>query len=150
MRDGLTTRRLACGAFRVDMNPLLVAGRLGELVDAVLGDLDPVADADLGADSGLELIEIVEHSHRALVDSRRAGSQLKAICGTLAGTTSSASVLAITSATLTPGAVSIRVARPPGNPITAMSVTTRSTALTDVRGRLHFLTIFGFPLAACC
>jgi hypothetical protein len=47
------------------------------------------------------------------------------ICGTVVGTTSSASVLATTSATLNPEAVSIKVARPPGNPITAMSVTTR-------------------------
>ncbi len=39
---------------------------------------------------------------------------------------------------------------PPGNPITAISVTTRSTALSDVSGKLHFLTILDFPLAACC
>ena len=45
----------------VDVNPLFVPGRLGECVDAVLGNFDPVADADLCADSGLELFEVLEH-----------------------------------------------------------------------------------------
>ena len=51
---------------------------------------------------------------------------------------------------LTPGAVSSNVALPSGKPITAMSVTTRSTARAEVSGRLHFGTIFDLPLAACC
>jgi hypothetical protein len=45
------------------MNPLLVAGRLGELVDAVLRDLDPVAGADLGTNSGFNLVEIAKYPH---------------------------------------------------------------------------------------
>ena len=31
----------------VDVDPLVVAGRVGELVDALLGDLDPVAVAEV-------------------------------------------------------------------------------------------------------
>jgi hypothetical protein len=34
------------GAFDVDMDPLVVAGGLGELVDPLLADLDPVGDPD--------------------------------------------------------------------------------------------------------
>jgi hypothetical protein len=34
--------------------------------NAILGYLNAVADADLGADCGLELLEVLEHSHRAL------------------------------------------------------------------------------------
>ena len=48
MRDRSPARRLACGAFHIDVDPLLVAGRFGEFVDAILRDLDPLADTDLG------------------------------------------------------------------------------------------------------
>jgi hypothetical protein len=48
--------------------------------------------------------------------------------------------------TPTSGVVSIRVARPLGRPITAISVATRSTCLTDVTGSLHLFMISGFPL----
>ena len=65
MRDRGPTGRFACGAFRVDVDPLLVAGRFGELVDAILGNFDLVADADFGADSALEVVKIVEHAHLA-------------------------------------------------------------------------------------
>jgi hypothetical protein len=64
VRDGLAARRLLGSALLVDVNPLLVAGRLRELVDAVLRDLDPVADADLGPDSGSEVVKSVEYPHR--------------------------------------------------------------------------------------
>jgi hypothetical protein len=37
-------------AVLVDVDPLLVAGCVRKLVDAVLGDLDPIAGADFGAD----------------------------------------------------------------------------------------------------
>jgi len=47
---------------------------------------------------------------------------------------SSASVAASTCSTVTPGAVSRRVARPSGKPITASSVTTRSTGRSEVSG----------------
>ena len=53
------------------------------------------------------------------------------------GIASSASVAATTCATDTPGAVSSNVARPLGNPITAISLTTRSTGRTDVSGRVQ-------------
>ena len=65
-------------------------------------------------------------------------------------TASSASVASRTCATVTPGAVSSSVARPPGKPITASSVTTRSTGRTEVSGSEHCLTIFDWPFAVCC
>ena len=69
------------------------------------------------------------------------------ICGTVVGTMSSASVLATTSATLNPEAVSIKVARPQSLPCRSRQ---GSMVLADVSGRLHFVTILDFPLAACC
>src|ERR1700722_7690089 len=72
------------------------------------------------------------------------------ISDTSGGTTSSASVAAITCSTVTPGAVSRSVATPPGNAMTASSVTTRSTGRIDVSGRSHSLTILDFPRALCC
>ena len=42
---------------RIDVDPLVVAARLGELVDALLGDLEPVARRDLAADPVRELVE---------------------------------------------------------------------------------------------
>src|SRR5260370_1329023 len=72
------------------------------------------------------------------------------ISGTESGMTISASVTATTSAMLTPGAVSSRVALPSGKPITAISVTTKFTGRVDVSGRVHLATIFDLPFAACC
>jgi hypothetical protein len=44
------------------VDPLVVAGGLGELVDLLLGHLDPVADAQGGAGlGGPELVERAEH-----------------------------------------------------------------------------------------
>ena len=51
----------------------------------------------------------------------------------------------MTSATVTPGAVSSSVILPPEKPITAMSVTTRSTGREEVSGRVHFCDDLGFP-----
>jgi hypothetical protein len=48
--DGLAARHLALGALDIDMDPLMVAGRLGEFVDDRLVDGEPVADPDLLAD----------------------------------------------------------------------------------------------------
>jgi len=45
------------------MDPLVVAGRLGELIDPLLRDLHPAADPDLGADGRLDLIEVLEDPH---------------------------------------------------------------------------------------
>src|SRR4051794_14028797 len=39
----------------IDVDPLVVVDRLGEGVDALLGDLDPWRDADFLADAPLEL-----------------------------------------------------------------------------------------------
>jgi hypothetical protein len=38
---------LAVGALDVDVDPLVIARRVGELVDPVLANLDPVGDPDL-------------------------------------------------------------------------------------------------------
>jgi hypothetical protein len=64
MRDGRTARQLTFGTFLIDMNPLFVAGGIGKPVDALLGYLDPVADPDLAADGGFDLVEAVEYPHR--------------------------------------------------------------------------------------
>jgi len=50
-------------AILVDMDPLLVAGRFREFVDAILGDLDPFAGTDFGTDGCLDLIEPAEYPH---------------------------------------------------------------------------------------
>jgi len=50
MRDRAAERRLASRAFRVDVNPLMIAGRVGETVDASLVDLDPAAHERCFAD----------------------------------------------------------------------------------------------------
>jgi hypothetical protein len=34
--------------------------------------------------------------------------------------------------------------------MTAISVTSKSTGLIDVSGKVHFFTIFDLPFAACC
>jgi len=51
---------------------------------------------------------------------------------------------------VTPGAVSNNVARPPGDAMTASSVTTRSTGRADVSGSEHASTIFDLPFPVCC
>ena len=68
-------------AHRVDVDPLAVAGRLGEAVDARLVDRDPVADADLLADPIGQIAEAFETVHaRASSDRPGAG---RACCGHL-------------------------------------------------------------------
>jgi hypothetical protein len=52
--DGGAERTVG-GTGRVHMDPLVVAGGLGEQVDPLLVDLDPVAGPDLGADGGGQL-----------------------------------------------------------------------------------------------
>ena len=46
MADGLSIRRFLAGAFHVDVNPLVVAGRIGEEVDAILTDFHPIGDGE--------------------------------------------------------------------------------------------------------
>ena len=45
------------GPLRVDVDELVVVGDVGELVDLVLGDLEPLAGALVVADVGLEQLE---------------------------------------------------------------------------------------------
>ena len=51
------------GLLDVDVDPLVVTGRVGELVHALLGDLHPVGGADLLPGSGLDVLERTEHAH---------------------------------------------------------------------------------------
>jgi hypothetical protein len=61
VRDGRLERALALGALHVDVDPLMVAGQVGELLDHVLRDLDGLAPAaELVADLRLETIDVVE------------------------------------------------------------------------------------------
>src|SRR5436305_10274146 len=130
------------------MYPLLITGRVCKAIDEILSYFDPFTCSDLGANGRLKFAEVAKdtHSGSCCVYYLR---QIF-ISGTMAGMNSSASVTAITSATVTPGAVSCNVIFPPGKAITAISVTTRSTNRKDVRGRAHFCTILDFPFAACC
>ena len=48
MADG-RAERAGGGALTVDVDPLVVAGRLRERIDALLGDLDPGGGTVLGA-----------------------------------------------------------------------------------------------------
>src|SRR5262249_10953079 len=57
MRDGSAERTLVPRPFDVDMDPLSIAGAIGELVDAVLIDSGPVGDPEL------LLRELLERSH---------------------------------------------------------------------------------------
>jgi hypothetical protein len=45
------------------MDPLIVAGRVGKAVDLLLGDLVPIANANLCANRGLEILEVVKDAH---------------------------------------------------------------------------------------
>src|ERR1700737_3618208 len=130
------------------MEPLLVPRAPPQAVDPILCDFNPFAGADLGADRSLEFTEVAEDAHVRSRTCTLSGQIF--ISGTVVGTNRSASVTAITSATVTPGAVSCSVILPPEKPITAISVTTRSIGREEVSGREHFWTIFDFPFAACC
>ena len=55
--------RAGLGAFDVDVDPLVIAGGLGELVDLVLGDLDVRAVAEMLADQALELVGAVDRAY---------------------------------------------------------------------------------------
>jgi hypothetical protein len=55
--DGGAEGRFGRRAHRVDVNPLVVAGCIGEEVDLFLRDLHPLADGDLLADPLLQFFE---------------------------------------------------------------------------------------------
>ena len=52
--------RAGLGALGVDVDPLVVAGRVGEGVHLFLGDLDVGAVAEVLADEGLEFVGSVD------------------------------------------------------------------------------------------
>ena len=56
MGDGAAERGVGGGG-RVDVNELLVLGRVGERLNALLFDGDPVGGADVGADLAADLVE---------------------------------------------------------------------------------------------
>ena len=56
MGDGGAERRVL-RPLGVDVDELVVVGDVGELVDLVLGDLEPLAGALVVADVGLEVLE---------------------------------------------------------------------------------------------
>ncbi len=64
---------LLCGTFDVDMYPLMVTGSIGELVHPVLGDLEPLAVTEVSTDSGLHLVDTIEHclSHSWIMARRK-------------------------------------------------------------------------------
>jgi hypothetical protein len=47
------------------MDPLIVAGGLGEPVDPLLGDLDPIAHPDLRPNRRFDLVKVLEDPHHA-------------------------------------------------------------------------------------
>ena len=66
VRDRGAAGHLALGAFDVDVDPLVVAGGVGELVDHRLIDRHPVAGADPLADVRLHVGGLVHDQHRAV------------------------------------------------------------------------------------
>src|SRR5580704_4327664 len=66
MRDRLAARHLALCPLNVDVDPLMIAGGLGELVDHRLIDQHPFAAADLLADMGLHVGRLLDFQHGAL------------------------------------------------------------------------------------
>src|SRR5439155_10080155 len=67
MRDRLAARHLTLGTLDIDMDPLMVAGRIGEFVDLLLGNRVPVADPDLLALIGLQIGGAFQFQHRLLL-----------------------------------------------------------------------------------
>src|SRR5438067_7616319 len=67
MRDRLAARHLALGALDIDMDPLMIAGRVGEFVDLLLGHREPVADPDLLAFIGLQIGGAFHFQHPLLL-----------------------------------------------------------------------------------
>ena len=58
MRDRGPERRLAAASLGVDVNPLMVAGGVGELVDPLLRDLKPIPHRDLLPYQRLQFLNI--------------------------------------------------------------------------------------------
>src|SRR5258708_35566994 len=58
--DGLAARHVLLRALDVDMDPLVIAGRLGELVNAILRNLDPITDPNFLAHVFVHFIRVGE------------------------------------------------------------------------------------------
>ena len=67
MRDGLAARHLALGTLDIDMDPLTIAGRLGEAVDHRLIDREPFRGAELLARMGGHVGRPFDLQHRGLL-----------------------------------------------------------------------------------
>src|SRR6266699_6256470 len=64
MGDCLATRHLALGTLDIDMDPLVIAGGVGEFVDLLLRHRVPVAGADLLAGVGQQIGWAFDFKHR--------------------------------------------------------------------------------------
>ena len=63
MGDGSAEGALGVGSGDVDVDPLVVAGRVGEEVHALLRDVDPVGPAEVPAGRAAQLVEGGEADH---------------------------------------------------------------------------------------
>jgi hypothetical protein len=61
--DGPATWQFLLCPVLIYMDPLLVAGRRRKKIDTILGDLNPFAHSNLGANRSLELAEVTEDAH---------------------------------------------------------------------------------------
>src|SRR6266446_10883957 len=59
MRDGRTKRAFALRSLYIDVNPLMIARTVGELIDALLVNSEPVGDSQLLPYELLERADIV-------------------------------------------------------------------------------------------
>ena len=60
MGDRLAARHVLLGPLDVDVNPLVITCRLGELVDSVLCNLDPVANPNFLAHVFVHFVRVGE------------------------------------------------------------------------------------------
>ena len=60
MGDGLAARHVLLGPLDIDVNPLVITRRLGELVDPVLRNLDPVANPNFLAHVFVHFVRVGE------------------------------------------------------------------------------------------
>src|SRR5512142_1031259 len=60
MRDGSLERRFVARALHVNVDPLVIERGVGELLNALLGYIEPVGDGDLLADEVFEGVGRIE------------------------------------------------------------------------------------------
>src|SRR5215472_10627640 len=73
MGDCLAAGHLLFGTLDIDVDPLMVTGRVGEFVDLLLGHQVPVADPDLLALIGLHVASAFDFQHPCAPRSGPAG-----------------------------------------------------------------------------